>query len=89
MGDCKFLNVLHVPLQANGCDSSNAFVLPSEKRVLIKKAATYTTKSLSRKQRKRLEKVIDKKKKKTERGDLIEKLISVQVIGKLFLSHVM
>jgi len=34
---------------------------------------------LSRKQRKKLEKIVDKKKKKAERGDLIEKLISVQV----------
>ena len=34
---------------------------------------------MSKKQRKKFEKVVDKKKKKLERGELIEKLMSVQV----------
>lgn len=72
--------VSNFSFQSSGYDGSNAFVLPATKRKLIRsKAKTETTKLLSRKQRKRLEKVLDKKKKKSERGELIEKLSSVQV----------
>jgi ATP-dependent RNA helicase DHX37/DHR1 len=77
---------LYSLLQASGYDSSNAFVLPSKRRDFIKKPSFAATKILSKKQRKRLEKVIEKKKKKTERGDLIDKLISVQV-SFLLVSH--
>ena len=55
-------------------------MLPATKRTFIKaKPANHSTKILSKKQRKKFEKVVDKKKKKLERGELIEKLMSVQV----------
>jgi hypothetical protein len=74
--------------QASGYDSSNAFVLPVGKRTLIKAKPATTTRILSKKQRKKLEKVVDKKKKKTERGELIEKLMSVQVtVFTFFVTH--
>jgi ATP-dependent RNA helicase DHX37/DHR1 len=74
--------------QASGYDSSNAFVLPVGKRTLIKAKPATTTRILSKKQRKKLEKVVDKKKKKTERGELIEKLMSVQVTVHPFSLHI-
>ncbi len=77
-----------IPFQTGGYDSSNAFVLPVGKRTLIKAKPATTTRILSKKQRKKLEKVVDKKKKKTERGELIEKLMSVQVTVHPLSSHI-
>ena len=54
-------------------------MLPSTKRKLIKDKKAQTTRILSKRQRKNLEKIIDKKKKKSERTQLIEKLQNVQV----------
>lgn len=65
--------------QSQGYGDSNQFVLPSTKRKLIKDKETQASRILSKRQRKNLEKIIDKKKKKSERSQLIEKLQSVQV----------
>ena len=71
-----------------GYDDSNALVLPSKKRSSKKsKINQPTAKLLSKKRRKHLEKVVDKKKKKAERSDLLSKLENVKandnVLGKL------
>jgi ATP-dependent RNA helicase DHX37/DHR1 len=66
-------------LQSQGYGESNQFVLPSAKRKFIKEKEVQVSRILSKRQRKNLEKIIDKKKKKSERGQLIEKLQSVQV----------
>lgn len=48
-----------------GYDQANALVLPSKKRTTkIKEKTQQVTRILSKKQRKRLEKIVDKKKKK-------------------------
>ena len=61
-----------------GIDDPNALVLPSEKRTLKRaKGVEPQGKILSRKKRKLLEKIVDQKKKKEERGDLISKLKEV------------
>ena len=63
-----------------GYDDSNALVLPSKKRISKKvKGSEPVGKLLSKKRRKHLEKVVDKKKKKAERNDLLSKLESVKV----------
>uniref|UniRef100_A0A4Y0BQ22 RNA helicase n=1 Tax=Anopheles funestus TaxID=62324 RepID=A0A4Y0BQ22_ANOFN len=60
-------------------NDSNALVLPSKKReTKIKKDRTVVTKILSKKQRKRLEKIVDQKKKKENRTSLIASLVAVQ-----------
>uniref|UniRef100_A0A182LRS3 RNA helicase n=1 Tax=Anopheles culicifacies TaxID=139723 RepID=A0A182LRS3_9DIPT len=60
-------------------DDSNALVLPSKKRATkIKKDRTVVTKILSKKQRKKLEKIVDQKKKKENRTALIASLVAVQ-----------
>ncbi|KAL0267171.1 UNVERIFIED_CONTAM: hypothetical protein PYX00_009519 [Menopon gallinae] len=59
-------------------DECNQLVLPSEKRPTKKQKEQGTTKILSKKQRKRLEKVIEKKKKKADRTSLLEALANVQ-----------
>ena len=62
-----------------GYDDSNALVLPSKKRSSKKsKINQPTAKLLSKKRRKHLEKVVDKKKKKAERSDLLSKLENVK-----------
>ncbi|XP_050068225.1 probable ATP-dependent RNA helicase kurz [Anopheles maculipalpis] len=62
-----------------GQDDANALVLPSKKRATkIKKDRTVVTKILSKKQRKRLEKIVDQKKKKENRSSLLASLIAVQ-----------
>uniref|UniRef100_A0A1Y9J143 RNA helicase n=1 Tax=Anopheles quadriannulatus TaxID=34691 RepID=A0A1Y9J143_ANOQN len=62
-----------------GQDNSNVLVLPSKKReTKIKKDRTVVTKILSKKQRKRLEKIVDQKKKKENRSSLIASLVAVQ-----------
>lgn len=64
-------------------DASNALILPSKKRESkVKKdpnATTNITRILSKKQRKNLEKIVDKKKKKEQRSGLLERLASVQL----------
>ncbi|KAJ6635942.1 putative ATP-dependent RNA helicase kurz [Pseudolycoriella hygida] len=69
------------PTEYGGYDQSNALVLPSQKRkTKIKKDKDCNvTRILSKKQRKNLEKVVDKKKKKEGRASLLDKLASVQV----------
>lgn len=60
-------------------DDANLLVLPSKKRpTKIKRDAAVVTKILSKKQRKRLEKIVDQKKKKENRSALIAALASVQ-----------
>lgn len=64
-------------------DASNALILPSKKRdSKVRKdpnATTNVTRILSKKQRKNLEKIVDKKKKKEQRSGLLERLASVQL----------
>lgn len=60
-------------------DDTNAVVLPSKKRpTKIVRDKTIVTKILSKKQRKRLEKIVDQKKKKEKRVSLISALSQVQ-----------
>ena len=60
-------------------DGSNALVIPSKKRKFKSHASNEPIgKILSKKKRKLLEKVVERKKKKEERGDLLQKLESVQ-----------
>ncbi|CAG9854793.1 unnamed protein product [Phyllotreta striolata] len=60
-------------------DQSNEFALPSKKRkTKIKTNKPAITRILSKKQRKRLEKVVEKKKKKENRANLLESLQKVQ-----------
>ncbi|XP_058129557.1 probable ATP-dependent RNA helicase kurz [Anopheles ziemanni] len=60
-------------------DNANVLVLPSKKRATkIKSDKAVVTKILSKKQRKRLEKIVDQKKKKENRSNLIASLIQVQ-----------
>ncbi|XP_049547349.1 probable ATP-dependent RNA helicase kurz [Anopheles darlingi] len=62
-----------------GADDANALVLPSKKRATkVKKDTTVVTRILSKKQRKRLEKIVDQKKKKENRSSLIASLVQVQ-----------
>ncbi|XP_035773239.1 probable ATP-dependent RNA helicase kurz [Anopheles albimanus] len=62
-----------------GADEANALVLPSKKRATkVKKDATVVTRILSKKQRKRLEKIVDQRKKKENRSSLIASLVQVQ-----------
>ncbi|XP_053692686.1 probable ATP-dependent RNA helicase kurz [Sabethes cyaneus] len=61
-------------------DEANLLVLPSKKRpTKIKHDKTIVTKILSKKQRKRLERIVDQKKKKENRSSLIAALAKVQV----------
>uniref|UniRef100_A0A1B0BKE3 RNA helicase n=1 Tax=Glossina palpalis gambiensis TaxID=67801 RepID=A0A1B0BKE3_9MUSC len=61
-------------------DEANALVLPSKKRVTqSKEERKQGIKILSKKQRKRLQTIVDKKKKKGERCELLEALANVQV----------
>ena len=65
-------------------DGSNTLVLPSKKRKFKSHASNEPIgKILSKKKRKLLEKVVDRKKKREERGDLLEKLESVQADAAL------
>ena len=62
-----------------GYDDSNALVLPSEKRKSKKlKGNEPVGKILSKRRRKHLEKIVEKKVKKAERNDLLSKLESVK-----------
>lgn len=60
-------------------DKSNEFILPDKKRkTKVKDNRPKITKILSKKHRKRLEKVVDRKKKKANRASLLESLSKVQ-----------
>lgn len=71
---------LEVDLPGKGkYDASNPLVLPSDKRkTKVKQQPGTVTKILSRKQRKRLEKIVEKKKKKENRSQLLQSLSEVQ-----------
>ncbi len=59
---------------------SNALVLPAKKRVFKKdKEVVGEGRFLSKKKRRRLEKIVEQKKKKAERGELLERLKEVQI----------
>ncbi|CAG9833375.1 unnamed protein product [Diabrotica balteata] len=61
-------------------DQSNELVLPSEKRkTKIKKKQAEVTRILSKKQRKHLQNIVDKKKKKEMRAHLLDSLQKFQV----------
>ncbi|XP_065364159.1 probable ATP-dependent RNA helicase kurz [Calliphora vicina] len=63
-----------------GYDESNALVLPSQKRATkIKVEHRQNVKILTKKQRKHLQAIVDKKKKKEGRAGLLEALAKVQV----------
>ena len=63
-----------------GGEDTNQLVLPSAKRTLKKyKNPNEKVKILSKKRRKILQRVVDEKKKKAERGDLLERLKQVQI----------
>ena len=65
--------------QGKGYDDSNALVLPSEKRKSKKiKGNEPVGKILSKRRRKYLEKIVEKKNKKAERSDLLNRLESVK-----------
>jgi len=70
-----------VAQEYGGNDEANALVLPSKKRATkaVKAKQDKITRILSKKQRKLLEKVVDKKKKKEGRAALLEALTAVQV----------
>ncbi|KYN01320.1 PREDICTED: probable ATP-dependent RNA helicase kurz [Cyphomyrmex costatus] len=71
--------VLDIQHRAEDYDSCNALVLPAQKRKtknIDKKVAT--TRLLSKKRRKQLEKIIERKKKKLQRAALLEDLTKVQ-----------
>ncbi|XP_055613616.1 probable ATP-dependent RNA helicase kurz [Uranotaenia lowii] len=62
-----------------GTDDANLLVLPSQKRpTKVKRDKTTVTKILSKKQRKRLEKIVDQKRKKEQRSSLLSALAEVQ-----------
>ena len=59
---------------------SNALVMPAEgNKFTVSKDLPVVGKILSRKQRKRLEQIVEKKKKKESRAELLAALKSVQV----------
>ncbi|XP_021916790.1 probable ATP-dependent RNA helicase kurz isoform X2 [Zootermopsis nevadensis] len=61
-------------------DECNALVIPSQKRRTKKKNDAVTvTKILSKSQRKRLQKIVDRKKKKENRATLLEALSKAQI----------
>ncbi|XP_042856510.1 probable ATP-dependent RNA helicase kurz [Penaeus japonicus] len=66
--------------EADSYDTANALVLPSEKRATkkLRDKNAAPVKLLSRKKRKLLEKVVDQKKKKAKRSELLEALEKVQ-----------
>ncbi|KAH8274869.1 hypothetical protein KR044_001777 [Drosophila immigrans] len=65
---------------AAGYDEANALVLPSQKRATKTKVEKrQIVKILSKKQRKHLQSIVDKKKKKEGRAQLLEDLAAVQI----------
>ena len=71
--------VAGVDQESTAYAGSNALALPQQKLKFKKAEAAIVGKILSKKQRKRLEKIVDVKKKKEERSSLLEALQSVQV----------
>ena len=67
-----------VDQQSAGYAGSNALALPTQKLKFRKAVPLVVGKILSKKQRKRLEKIVDVKKKKEERSSLVAALQSVQ-----------
>ncbi|XP_068158591.1 probable ATP-dependent RNA helicase kurz [Drosophila tropicalis] len=66
-----------------GYDEANPLVLPSEKRATkIKVDKRQTVKILSKKQRKHLQSIVDKKKKKEGRAKLLGDLAAVQIANE-------
>lgn len=66
-------------IREDNYDQCNALVIPSQKRQTKKKREHVTvTRILSKKQRKRLEKIVEQKKKKENRANLLEALSKVQ-----------
>ncbi|XP_041347782.1 probable ATP-dependent RNA helicase DHX37 [Gigantopelta aegis] len=74
----------------SGYDESNSLVLPSRKRKTEKKKeVVHHVKKLSKKERKTLEKVLEKREKKSKRAQILESLSEVQATSeemKLFTS---
>ncbi|XP_041793874.1 probable ATP-dependent RNA helicase DHX37 [Chelmon rostratus] len=64
-----------------GVDESNALVLPANKEKKKKASVTHvsTKKPLTKKQRKELQKVLERKEKKAQRADILTKLAEVQL----------
>ncbi|KAM7415920.1 hypothetical protein PAMA_018133 [Pampus argenteus] len=64
-----------------GVDESNALVLPANKAKKKKSSATpvSTKRPLTKKQRKELQKVLERKEKKAQRADILTKLAEVQL----------
>merc|ERR1719342_2039009 len=73
------VNLTGVNQDSAGYGGTNALALPQNKLKFKKAEATIVGKILSKKQRKRLEKIVDVKKKKEERSSLLEALQAVQV----------
>ena len=71
--------VAGVDQESTAYAGSNALALPQQKLKFKKAEAAIVGKILSKKQRKRLEKIVDVKKKKEERSSLLKALQSVQV----------
>lgn len=71
-------------VEAETYDTANALVLPSKKRATkkLRDKNAAPVKLLSRKKRKQLEKIVDQKKKKARRSELIEALEKVQASPK-------
>ncbi|KAG5892504.1 hypothetical protein JTB14_034503 [Gonioctena quinquepunctata] len=78
--DKSFSKKVEVDLGTKGhYDESNELALPSKKRkTKIKSEKVNVTRILSKKHRKRLEKIVEKKKKKENRAQLLESLQKVQ-----------
>ncbi|KAH0955035.1 hypothetical protein HN011_004649 [Eciton burchellii] len=74
---------LDIEYRTDHYDNCNAFVLPAKKRntKIIDKKVT-KTKLLSKKRRKALEKVVERRKKKLQRSTLLEELAKVQASSK-------
>ena len=72
------VKVAGVDQEAAAYQGSNALALPQKKLKFKKAEAQVVGKILSKKQRKKLEKIVDVKKKKEERSSLLEALQAVQ-----------
>ncbi|XP_017045925.1 probable ATP-dependent RNA helicase kurz [Drosophila ficusphila] len=84
--DNSAVKKIHIDVEAvaggsqTGYDEANALVLPSEKRATkIKVDKVQHTKILTKKQRKHLQAIVDKKKKKEGRAQLLDNLAAVQI----------
>ena len=81
----KLASKIDLPnLNSNNLDGSNTLVLPNKKRKFKSQHNNdHVGKILSKKKRKHLEKVVERKRKKEERGELLEKLEQVQADNAL------